>query len=105
MFENFRRDLDEIEQKLVRLGIALNIDWEDDTRIALLAREAMSWHKADTPLHVDMGNDVQRGKSELFGMMQLILTLQEDAARSGMNIKAGKIGRKIVQALNVANVP
>jgi len=103
MYENYLRELDEIEQKIIRLGIAMGIDWQDHNSVVLLATEALDWHKANTPLQVDMLDEQQRTKTELFGMMQLMLAVQEEAAIAGVNVTPGEVGKKINKALHAAN--
>lgn len=95
VFENYSREAAEIEREIVRHGLVLGIDWNDETQVRALAREALATHDAD---HAP--DDPRRmAKLELFGLAQLMLTVMRQSADEGMHTHGGPAWKALARAL------
>ncbi|MBU1237513.1 MAG: hypothetical protein KJ634_08430 [Gammaproteobacteria bacterium] len=98
MFENYAEEARRIETEIIRHGIALGIDWDDDVAVRALAREALAYHpdgekvsRGDTPTH--------RAKVELFGLAQLMLTVMAESAGEDIETHGGPVWKAFGRAL------
>lgn len=96
-FEHYTEEARHIEQEIVRLGIALGIDWSDEVAVRALAREALACH-AD---QLDQGGDAleRRTRLELFGLAQLMLNVMAQSADEGMETHGGPVWKAFGRAL------
>ncbi len=96
-FEHYTEEARRIEQEIVRLGIALGIDWGDEVAIRALARQALA-SRAD---HLDQGGDAleRRTRLELFGLAQLMLNVMAQSAEEGMETHGGPVWKAFGRAL------
>jgi hypothetical protein len=99
-FENYARELREIETEIERKGIALGIDWNDEPQVRALAREAIDHSAADLKRAASHPEDHQlHAKVELFGLAQLMLKTMEETADVGFQTHGGKVWKAFGRAL------
>ncbi len=94
-FENYRREADELEREIVRLGIALQIDWDDNVVVRGLAREALQVHGISALPR----SPHELAKVELFGLAQLMLTVMRESAIENMITHGGPAWKAFARAL------
>lgn len=98
-FENYSREAAEIEREIIRKGIALNIDWEDEAQVRALAREALGFSGQAHVAESHHGDVMARAKIELFGLAQLMLTIMRQSAEEGMLTHGGPAWKALARAL------
>jgi hypothetical protein len=96
-FEHYAEEARRIEQEIVRLGIALGIDWGDEVAVRALARRALAY-RPDAP---DNTLDAleRRTRLELFGLAQLMLNVMAQSAEEGMETHGGPVWKAFGRAL------
>jgi hypothetical protein len=95
-FEHHAEEARRIEEQIVRQGIALGVDWEDEVAVRALAREALASHiDADhpaTPQNIE--------KLELFGLAQLMLKVMAESANElDLHTHGGPVWKAFGRAL------
>ena len=95
VFENYIREAQEIEREIVRRGLVLGIDWDDEAQVRMLAREALATHDAES--RPDDPRNL--AKVELFGLAQLMLTVMRQSADEGMLTHGGPAWKALARAL------
>ena len=95
VFENYSREAQDIEREIVRRGLVLGIDWEDETQVRMIAREALATHDAER--RADDHRSL--AKLELFGLAQLMLTVMRQSADEGMHTHGGPAWKALARAL------
>jgi hypothetical protein len=98
-FENYSREAQDIEREIERKGFILGIDWNDDTQVRLLAREALACRNLDDPARCDTSDPHSRTKIELFGLAQLMLTVMRESADDGLLTHGGDAWKAFARAL------
>ena len=99
-FENYLREAAELEREIVRRGLILGIDWDDEAAVRLLAREALACRLAEGRPGCDPETDPRAlAKIELFGLAQLMLKVMEEGAESGLEIHGGTVWKEFGRAL------
>jgi hypothetical protein len=99
-FENYARELREIETEIERKGIVLGIDWNDETAVRALAREAIDHSAADLKRAASHPEDHKlHAKVELFGLAQLMLKTMEETAAVGFQTHGGAVWKAFGRAL------
>lgn len=96
-FEHYGEEARRIEQEIIRLGIALGIDWEDEVAVRALAREALASH-AGTLEHIPDALE-RRTRVELVGLSQLMLNVMAQSAEEGMETHGGPVWKALGRAL------
>jgi hypothetical protein len=94
-FENYNREADELEREIARLGIALQIDWDDAVAVHALAREALAHHGAGAAPKSPQA----MAKLELFGLTQLMLKVMRESAEENMLTHGGPVWKRFARAL------
>jgi len=79
-FENYAREAQEIEREIIRKGLVLGIDWEDEAQVRALAREALACRDLDVEGNCRPDDPRALAKIELFGLAQLMLTVMRQSA-------------------------
>lgn len=99
-FENYTEDAREIEQEIVRKGIALGIDWNDDIQVRALAREAFEHLQDDTRRFARNPLDFTlKSKVDLYGLAALMLRTMEESAGHGFLSHGGAAWKAFARAL------
>lgn len=98
-FENQHADAAMISAEIARMLVALGIDWTDETRMRVLAREALSFHGLDSFGHLDPEDVTGRSKQRLFGLIALMLRTMEEGAEVGELIHGSDIWKALAKAL------
>lgn len=98
-FENYSREAQEIEREIIRKGLVLGIDWEDEVQVRALARAALACR--DIGGNPDCRADDPRSlaRIELFGLTQLMLTVMRQSADEGMHTHGGPAWKALARAL------
>ena len=98
-FENYVREAEEIEREIVRKGLVLGIDWDDEVQVSTLAREAL--HCRDLGGNPECRPDDPKSlaRIELFGLAQLMLTVMRQSADDGMLTHGGPVWKVLARAL------
>jgi hypothetical protein len=99
IFEHYAEEARRIEQEIVRHGIVLGIDWQDEVAVRTLAREALALHPADGA-EVSLGNTPEsRAKLEIFGLAQLMLKVMAESAEENVTTHGSDVWKAFGRAL------
>ncbi len=96
-FENFDAEAKRLELELVRKGIALGIDWNDESTVRQLAREAFGCHPG--AMGFDLHDPQQAARVELFGIAQLMLEVMRESAEQNLHTHGGPVWKTFARAL------
>jgi hypothetical protein len=96
-FENHAEEARQIEQEIIRHGVALGIDWDDAFAVRALAREALAF-RADCGAGTDDESE-RRAKTALFGLAQLMLHVMIESAGEGVSTHGGSVWKTFGRAL------
>ncbi len=90
----------EIETQIVRHGIALGINWDDEAQVQALAREAL-YHSQEALAQFSQHHDDhrQKAKIELFGLAALMMQIMKDSADEGIPTHGGVAWKSFSRAL------
>ncbi len=100
-FEFYSEETQALEQQIERMGIALGIDWSDETQVRELAREALHGAPAQAAKHNDYR---QLAKTELFAVAALMLRVMEKSAENeGVMTHGGPAWKSFARALWIEN--
>lgn len=97
-FEDQQRDAGEICSEIARTLIGLGIDWEDDTAIRMLAREALKFNPQHAP-HLEQGDMKERAKRKLFGLIALMFRTMQEGAEVNEMIHGSAVWKALAKAL------
>ena len=99
-FENYARNVAEIESEIVRKGIVLGIDWSDVGEVRALAREALD-HLGDAVRMAAAHPDDHQlmAKVDLFGLAGIMLKTMEESASVGIESHGGPAWKAFAKAL------
>ena len=96
---HYDRTAKEVEQEMIRRGIALGLDWSDAGALRALAREALSC-TSECRLGLLRNPDyAQRGKGELFALSELMLSTMRQSAQIGVHTSGGPVWKAFGRAL------
>lgn len=98
-FENYAREAEDIEREIVRKGLALGIDWNDEVRVRELARAALACKDTDNDPNCNPENPRELARIELFGLAQLMLTVMRQSAADGLLTHGGPAWKAFARAL------
>ena len=99
-FENYAKEVKEIELEIERKGVVLGIDWDDATQLRELAREAVT-HSAAAAKDFTSGPDDYQAiaRLEFFGLAQLMLQAMKESAIDDIESHGGKTWKAFARAL------
>ncbi len=90
----------EIEIQIIRHGIALGINWEDDAQVQALAIEALHHSQEALAQYSQHHNDYKlKAKIELFGLAALMMQTMADSADEGFHTHGGIAWKSFSRAL------
>lgn len=99
-FEHFQQSTADIERELVRKGVALGIDWDNEAQVRQLACQALGGAHAALDIAARHPTDRQAlARAELFGLAELMLQLLESSAKTGFESHGGPVWRVFAKAL------
>lgn len=99
-FEFFSEETQALEQQIVRMGIALGINWSDQAQVRELAREALHGTTGDSSHAAKHDDYRQMAKTELFAVAALMLRVMEKSAESeGVMTHGGPAWKAFARAL------
>ena len=98
-FENYSREAQDIEREIVRRGLVLGVDWNDEAQVRILAREALNCTRMPDSPECQADDPRTRAKIELFGLAQLMLTVMRQSAAEGMLTHGGPVWKALARAL------
>jgi hypothetical protein len=98
-FENFQSDANELETEIVRRGIVLGIDWNNETQVRLLAREALDHARDASRAAAACCNHQEQAKAELFAFAALMLRTMQESAEEGVLTHGGPAWKAFARAL------
>jgi hypothetical protein len=98
-FENYAEEAQRIEREIVRHGIVLGIDWDDDVAVRALAREALACHPGSGQSDCISDAPEKRAKLEIFGLTQLMLKVMTESAGENMETHGGPAWKAFARAL------
>jgi len=108
-FEHYARDAEELEHEIAKLGVALGIDWDYQSAVRALAREALQGGAAHIENLVRSADPPQRAKGELFALGVMMLRTMETSAEQGIHTHGGPcwkaFGRALIEEANAARTP
>jgi hypothetical protein len=97
-FENFQDDADALEREIVRRGIVLGVDWNNEAQVRLLAREALT-HAREASRAAAGGNHQEQARAELFAFAALMLRTMQESAEEGVLTHGGPVWKAFARAL------
>ena len=98
-FENYSREAQEIEREIIRKGLVLGVDWEDEAQVRTLAREALACKELGNSADCRPNDTKSLARIELFGLAQLMLTVMRQSADEGMLTHGGPAWKALARAL------
>lgn len=98
-FENYIQEIGDIEREIVRKGIALGIDWDNEIQVRALAREALQARPCPESCAEYMEGGDWRTRFDLFGLVQLMLTVMRESAKEDMLAHGGSVWKTFGHAL------
>lgn len=98
-FENYSREAQEIEREIVRKGLVLGIDWEDEVQVRALARAALACKDLGDNSDCRPDDPKSLARIKLFGLAQLMLTVMRQSADEGMRTHGGPAWKALARAL------
>jgi hypothetical protein len=98
-FEDFAGQAQQLEREIVRWGLVLGIDWDDQAQVAQLAREAIECRMDPQHPECTSKDPRTRARIELFGLAQLMLTVMAQSAAEGMHTHGGPVWKAFGRAL------
>jgi hypothetical protein len=99
IFEHYAEEAQLIEQEIVRHGIVLGMDWQDQVAVRTLAREALACRPAEGE-KVSLGDTPeQRAKFKIFGLAQLMLKVMAESADDDIETHGGDVWKAFGRAL------
>jgi len=96
-FENYAREAQRLEHEIMTKGVILGIDWNDAAQVRELARQAMDCHVGAVDCEPD--EPLDRARLELFGMIQLMLTVMKESANDQIHTHGGPLWKTLARAL------
>jgi hypothetical protein len=98
--EFFSEEAHELEKQVVRMGIALGINWSDEAQVRELAREALNNGSRDIHEATKHEDCCMMAKAELFAVAALMLRVMEKSAESeGVMTHGGPAWKAFAHAL------
>ncbi|MDX9716473.1 MAG: hypothetical protein RBT67_03805 [Thauera sp.] len=99
-FGHYTRTADELEREIVKRGIAIGVDWQDQARMRDLARQALSC-SSDCMMKL-LRSPVRQEKltGELFALSELMLENMRQSAEMGLHTHGGPAWKAFGRALN-----
>ena len=89
-----------LEVEIERMGIALGVNWNDETQVRELAKEALEHaQEALTQYAHDRGDFRQKAKIELFGLAAMMMILMQKSAAKGIHTHGGVAWKALSKAL------
>ena len=98
-FENYSAEAKQIEQEIMRKGVILGIDWNNEAAVKSLARQALARHDETLPLGVSLSSPEGMAKMELFGLAQLMMKVMKQSADDTMFTHGGPVWKAFAKAL------
>ncbi len=99
-FENYAKEIREIELEIERKGIILGIDWSDDVQVHALAREALDCKCGEPHLSTSGPVDFKlMARLDLFGLAGIMLKTMEESANAGIESHGGPAWKAFAKAL------
>ncbi len=99
-FENYAKEVKDIELEIERKGVVLGIDWDDAAQLRELAREAVTRSAAEAKDFISGPDDYQAiARLEFFGLAQLMLQTMHESAIDDIESHGGKIWKTFARAL------
>jgi hypothetical protein len=93
-FEDYGGEAQRIEREIVRYGVVLGIDWNDEMGVRALAREALACRAPELSESPE-----SRAKLELFGLAQLMLKVMTESAGEDVELHGGPAWKALGRAL------
>lgn len=98
-FENQQAGALQISSELAGVLIALGVDWNDESALRSLAREALEFKPTSVSTHVDAGDIKAHARLKFFGLIALMLRTMEEGADKGEVIHGDNIWKAVARAL------
>ena len=98
-FENYSAEAKQIEQEIIRKGVILGIDWNNEAALRSLAGQALARHDETLPLGVSLSSPEGMAKMELFGLAQLMMKVMKQSADDNRFIHGGPVWNAFAAAL------
>ncbi len=99
-FENYAKEVREIELEIERKGIILGIDWNDDVQVRALAREALYHATGEARISTTRPIDYRvMARLDLFGLAGIMLKAMEESANAGIESHGGPAWKAFAKAL------
>ena len=96
--ENQQQDAREICNEIVRVLIGLGLDWENDSAMRDLAREALAFDPGHVP-HLSADDVTARTKRKLFGLIALMFRTMQEGAEINEMIHGNAAWKALAKAL------
>jgi hypothetical protein len=98
-FEDYFRQAEQLEREILRKGLVLGINWDDETEVCQLAHEAIEFRLGSVHPEYTSSDPQTRIRVELFGLAQLMLTVMRKSAEEGMHTHGGPVWKVFGRAL------
>ncbi|MDY0071071.1 MAG: hypothetical protein RBR77_00295 [Thauera sp.] len=98
-FGHYGRTADELEREIYKRGLALGLDWDDQTRMRALAREALAGERGSTMKLLRSPIRQEKLTGELFALSVLMLNTMRQSAETGIHTSGGPAWKAFGRAL------
>lgn len=98
-FENYAQDARDIERALMAHGVALGIDWNNDSAVRALAAESLKAEPGQIHAFIRSTDPRSRAKGEIFALSSLMLKLMTTSAGMGVHTHGGSAWKAFARAL------
>jgi len=99
IFSNFSAEAARLETEIARKGIIIGIDWDNQSQVRDLARQALACTGDKIAQNCDLQTSEGRAKMELFGLAHLMLKVMTDSAQEGFLSHGGDVWKAFAKAL------
>jgi hypothetical protein len=99
VFENYPEEAQQLELEILRKGVVLDIDWDDEAAVAQLAREALAYHPTESGSNPWPRDPAARARIEMFGLVQLMLKVMAESASEDIHTHGGPTWKALGRAL------
>ena len=96
-FVNYADEADSIELELIRKGIALGIDWSDETQVRSIACSAIDCRPREVDGHLE--DPINAARFRLYGIAQLLLQVMRQSAEHDLHTHGGPAWKAFARAL------
>lgn len=98
-FGHYARDAVELEREMLKRGILLGLDWEDEAALRAMAREALTCTPECNMQMLRDPDPRRRARAEFYALAMLMLETMRQSAEIGVHTHGGAAWKAFGRAL------